>query len=158
MDFGSIFLILAITVLVSIFISRPFFENRKNERLNPDRDWMQKEHKRSALLAERDRVLNTIQELETDFEMGKIPEEDYEPQREALLLAGAETLKQLDAIKLEASRSKRTQPNVQEDELEKLITARRTKKELRQQFCPHCGAESRPGDQFCTSCGKKLAS
>ena len=32
-------------------------------------------------MAERDRVINSLQELDFDFKLGKIPEEDYPVQR-----------------------------------------------------------------------------
>ena len=37
----------------------------------------EEEHELSALMAERDRVINSLQELDFDFKLGKIPEEDY---------------------------------------------------------------------------------
>ena len=156
MDIGSIFLILALAIIVSIFVSRPFIEHRKDERLNLPQDVVQKEKKRSKLMADRDRILNTLQELETDFELGKIPQEDFGIQREALLVKGAETLKQLDAIKIEDSRESRKMPIGQDDELEMLISARRMSKEPSVNFCPNCGNSLQPGDQFCSSCGNKI--
>ena len=49
-----------------------------------------------ALLAERDRVVNALQELDFDFNLNKIPSEDYPVQRAALLQKGADILKKLD--------------------------------------------------------------
>ena len=74
MDIGSIFLMLALLVVVAIFVSRPLFENRKTAS-RPAVDQM--EHKRSTLLAERDRTINALYELDFDHALGKIPAEDY---------------------------------------------------------------------------------
>ena len=95
MDIGSIFLILALLILVALFISRPFFESPpvKTEGLT-----IQEEHDYSSLMAERDRILNALQELDFDHVLGKIPDEDYPPQRALLLQKGTEVLKQLDKI------------------------------------------------------------
>ncbi len=90
MDIGSIFLILGLLVLVGLFISRPFFERTATAV-------GQEEHEYSALLAERDRVMNALQELDFDFTLGKIPEADYPGQRAMLLQHGADILRQLDA-------------------------------------------------------------
>ena len=68
MDIGSIFLILAILVPVVIFITRPILEHSATVVTD-------EEHQYSALLAERDRVLLALQELEFDHDLGKIPEE-----------------------------------------------------------------------------------
>jgi hypothetical protein len=99
MDLGSIFLILAGVLLVAIFITRPFLD-RKVERapLIEQKTADQEEHQRSTLLAERDRLLTTIQELDFDFALGKIPAEDYPPQRELLIQNGIEILQKLDAL------------------------------------------------------------
>jgi hypothetical protein len=95
MDIGSIFLMLALIVVIGIFVSRPLFENRKTAS-SPALDQM--EHKRSTLLAERDRTLNALYELDFDHALGKIPTEDYPQQRAKLLDQGAGILRQLDTL------------------------------------------------------------
>ena len=95
MDLGSIFLLFALAILVALFISRPLFERRKvsaSQAINGE------EHERSSLLAERDRILNALQELDFDHTLGKIPEEDYPQQRTVLLQSGAEVLRRLDEM------------------------------------------------------------
>ncbi|HEX7973422.1 MAG TPA: zinc ribbon domain-containing protein [Anaerolineales bacterium] len=95
MDIGSILLILALLLLVVLFISRPFFE-RGSVTLAPQD--ATENHELSTLLAERDRILNALQELDFDHALGKIPEEDYPGQRAVLLQNGANTLRKLDAL------------------------------------------------------------
>jgi hypothetical protein len=98
MDLASIFLTLAVAMLVGMFITRPFASRRAaTERLiRPATEAA--EMQRSTLLAERDRVLNSLQELEFDFTLGKIPAEDYPIQRAELLKAGADVLRELDEL------------------------------------------------------------
>lgn len=98
MDLGSIFLTLAVAVLVGMFITRPFANRRaSNEPLiRPAAD--EAGVQRSTLLAERDRVLNALQEMEFDYTLGKIPAVDYPMQRAELLKAGADVLRQLDEL------------------------------------------------------------
>ena len=112
MDIGSIFLILALLVIVGVFISRPFFEpegkmvnssnyGRSSLRFRSRRSetaLSEEEHQFSALLAERDRLLNALHELDFDHTLGKIPEEDYPQQRAILLQRGADVLRKLDAM------------------------------------------------------------
>ena len=49
-------------------------------------------------MAERDRVLNSLQELDFDFKLGKIPDEDYPTQRANLLKKGADILRKIDDL------------------------------------------------------------
>jgi hypothetical protein len=89
MDIGSVFLLLALLLLVGLFISRPLFE-RKAVAVT------QEEHELSSLMAERDRILTALQELDFDHALGKIPEDDYPSQRSALLQRGAIILRRMD--------------------------------------------------------------
>lgn len=93
MDIGSLFLIIALLVLVILFVSRPLMEKESITDLNSE---MQSDHIYSAALAERDQILNTLHELDLDFSLGKIPAEDYPIERAAMLEKGAKVLRDLD--------------------------------------------------------------
>ena len=95
MDIGSILLILGLLILVGLYISRPFFERTATGVSSEEQEL-------SALLAERDRLLNALQELDFDYALGKIPEDDYPLQRQALLKQGADVLRQLDTYQSKA--------------------------------------------------------
>src|SRR5271157_4095313 len=120
MDLGAIFLILSGLLLVVIFITRPFLDRRVEsaelfEQITTD----QEDHQRSAWLAERERILANIQELDFDFALGKIPVEDYPAQREQLVQNGIVALKKLDAL------DEAQADEAAEDRLEEAIAARR---------------------------------
>ena len=178
MDLGSIFLILGLFVLVGLFIGRPFLE-RKATAVSPQ------EQQHSSLLAERDRILNALQELDFDFTLCKIPEPDYPVQRATLLQRGADVLRQLDAIQTEpngedaeahleaviaARRADAAHLRVAtngggnrvayapDDTLEALIASRRRERsEKAGGFCPRCGRPVQKSDRFCPKCGTTLA-
>lgn len=172
MDIGSIFLILGLFVLVGVFVSRPFFERRASQVSAA-------EHEVSVLLAERDRILNALQELDFDFTLGKIPEGDYPHQRANLLQRGADVLRQLDVyqdgsaelevnVRLEAAiaarridaangSNRRHIPTNPDDSLEALIANRRRERnEKSAGFCPRCGKPVQKSDRFCPKCGADL--
>jgi hypothetical protein len=158
MDIGSIFLILALAVVAFLFISRPFFESNSNQRLFVSTEVQQREHERSALLAERDRVLNALLELESDHDLEKMLPEDYTSQREALMKTGADVLRRLDEINLQDEPAVSPQPErslQEDDELEAMIAARKQAKQQYQAFCANCGSALKPGDKFCAVCGAK---
>jgi NADH pyrophosphatase NudC (nudix superfamily) len=177
-DLGSIFLIVALALLVSLFISRPFFSRAASARLVEQKRQtdVQTDHLRSTLLAERDRLLTALQELDFDNTLGKIPPEDYPAQRAELLTAGAEVLRKLDAVeqhhpsssaeerieqaaaahRADASMRPRL-PSADQDELETLIAARRrARQEKSAGFCPKCGRPLQQSDKFCSSCGTTI--
>lgn len=169
MDLGAIFLLLAVILLVALFVAQPL--GRRQQRLT------EAEHALSALLAERDRVLNALEELDFDYGLGKIPPENYPTQRTALVQRGAEVLRQIDTLtpsraavdlpedRLEAAISTRraavkldpASSTLTNDDLEDLIARRRSgRKEKAAGFCPQCGKPVLKSDRFCPSCGNAL--
>lgn len=116
---GSFFLIGTLLVLVGLYITRPLLDKK------PVRNGGLSQHEQqeiSSLLAERDRVLNALQELDFDNALGKIPPEDYPVQRQMILTHGAVVLRKLDEFYAEAGG---TQAGSAEDRLEAVIASRR---------------------------------
>lgn len=123
MDFvGAIFLVLAVVLVVGVFISRPFFLNPPDAaKNNRKRAINESDMHRSALMAERDRILTSLQDLDFDHALGKVPEEDYPYQRQAFLHEGSEILRQLDALDPKPAAADLSA----EDRLEAAVAARR---------------------------------
>jgi len=175
MELSSFFSVLAVIVIVGIYLSAPFTMRARAPR-------SRESHEVSVLKAERDRVINSLQEIDFDFKLGKIPAEDYPEQRAALLQKGAEILGKLDelaslnptplsswgrgrtaAARIEnAAAAKRGDSSGEaaqfsDDELESMIEARRREhKSNSAGFCPKCGKPVLATDKFCPSCGKAL--
>lgn len=175
MDIGSFFLIIALFILVGLYISRPFFEGRKARVLT------RQDHDLSALLAEKERTLTALQELEFDALLGKIPEEVFPVQRLTLVQRGAELLQQIDQLEGQAGGSRTVESakerleaavaerraaqasgvpagsnggNHADDPVEALIAARRrTRQEKAAGFCHQCGSPLQQSDRFCPKCG-----
>lgn len=190
MDLGAIFLLLAVILLVGVYISRPLFTSQFAEGTSqpgrqPNPITVSQDRLRSSLLAEYDRTLNALQELEFDFTLGKIPEGEFPEQRAQLLKAGADVLRQLDSLapagpgsadsaelaeeRIEAAVSARrtaraeartatTVPVISsDDDLEAVIASRRrSRQEKTGGFCPHCGKPTLLSDRFCPKCGTSL--
>jgi hypothetical protein len=180
MDIGAIFLILAVTLLAGLFISRPFTDQMPHRAAAPNQPGAD-ESERSSLLAEYERQLNALQEMDFDHRMGKIPDEDYPQQRQAVLTAAAELLHRLDASEptvppapdSPAAQAGDNGRSVEErvaealiarplsitagDDLEALIAARRrARQEKASGFCPACGKPVQESDRFCPKCGARL--
>src|SRR5512134_3558126 len=166
MELAAIFFSFAVLLLVGIYLYAPFMERRA-------RRVTEEEHELSALMAERDRVINSLQELDFDFKLGKIPQEDYPAQRAGLLQKRAEILKKIDSLapqlvstqdteaRLEKAIAARradgsvTTAGVTDDELEAMISSRRKGRTNKSAgFCPRCGKPVMVTDRFCPSCGK----
>jgi len=185
MDIGSIFLILALIIIVALFIGRPLFERKA---FATPAVTTQEDHELSGLLAERDQVINALQELDFDYTLGKIPSEDYPEQRAALISQGSEILRKLDALqpsgspedaqeRIETAIAVRRADAAQQraaatgtvsgngakaappdDDLEAMIANRkRDRTDKAAGFCPQCGGPVQKADHFCPKCGYRLA-
>jgi len=96
---GALFMVLAVAFLVGIYISQPFLRRSASAvKAKRQQDSDEIERQRSALLAERDRILASLQDLDFDHALGKVPDEDYPNQRLVFMEEGAEVLRQLDTL------------------------------------------------------------
>lgn len=167
MELSTIFLLLAILILVGLYLYSPFIARSRRAA--------DEAHELSALMAERDRVINALQELDFDFQLGKIPGEDYPAQRAALLQKGADILRKLDELAPASSTGRDVEARIEkeaaarradaaaqkpepgDEELEEMIASRRQlRKDKSAGFCPKCGKPVLVTDRFCPSCGKSL--
>lgn len=177
MDIGSLFLILALALAVGLFIAQPFLNSAFKEGSGRKVAFEARDHVRSALLAEREQVLDALQELDFDQALGKIPAEDFPYQRSRLLAQGAAVLRKLDELepsvgvmsaedRLEAAvaarraetRGAAASANIGAgDAIEDQIALRRRAREEKSAgFCPKCGRPLQTSDRFCPKCGTAL--
>ncbi len=167
MDLGVVIVLLAVVLGVGLYLSAPLMIRRVSGAPVENRE-------ASSLMAERERVINALRELDFDFKLGKIPEEDYPNQRADLLHKGAEILKKLDALSsivpssesnaeallenaVTAGRVDAPGQRLSDDEIESMLAARRKLRKTKSVgFCPNCGKPVLVSDQFCPNCGKAL--
>jgi hypothetical protein len=169
MEISAIFLVLAVLTLVGMYLYAPFTTHAPRVRQNES-------HEVSALKAERDRVIDSLRELDFDHSLGKIPAEDYPVQRAALLQKGADVLRRLDELTPAASGARDAESRIEtaaaagrmdpslkteqmlDEEIESMIATRRKQHKGRSAgFCPKCGKPVLISDKFCPACGKSLA-
>ncbi len=153
MDLGSILILLAVFLAAVLYLVRPFF----TEGDSP----LQLKAGASSLLAEKERLLTAIEDLEQEFWLEKIPEKDYHRKREYLLKTAAGVLQEIERLQQDSPQAENSrevvEDRIEEESLEIMIEARR--KKLHQQSrgtCPNCGADVYRGDQFCGRCGEAL--
>ncbi len=141
MDAASILIAVGLALLVGAFIARPLLAPNQRTPIPP--------HLPTALIVERESILAALRELDFDHTTGKVADEDYAPQRAALVARGVAILQQLDELASAPSRSV-------EDQLEAEVRARRVDAKPALLICPHCGTPRRVNDLFCAKCGTLL--
>jgi hypothetical protein len=167
MDIGAIFLTLAVLILVVMFVSIPFMHSKRR--------MVQDEHEISSLMAENERILDAVRELDFDNSLQKIPAEDYPGMRSALIQQGISIMRKLEENQqsmgtqaaeslLEAviassqvDQTMTPEDATEDEELEARIAKHRaTHPGKSAGFCPKCGNPILVLDTFCPKCGNSL--
>jgi len=124
-----------LAVLTAIFVGYPLFQKRQhkiNFALN---------HRAQELEARKAEIYTAIRDIDFDYRMGKLSQEDYDALRNQYKAEAISTMKQIDQMTLgkPSRRAKNTEP---------------AKNAAR--FCHHCGQPTAASDRFCSACGGKL--
>ena len=98
-------------------------------------------HQNEEWQARKAEVYTAIRDIELDYRMGKLSEEDYQSLRDQYKNEAIQIMKELDVS---------TAPPVT---VKKSPAARQPNG----QFCHHCGQPVSSSDQFCSACGAQLA-
>lgn len=118
-----------------------------------------KEEREMALQQRKEEMYGAIKEMEFDFEMGKISEEDYQELRSQYKVRALEIMKELDT---------RDEGDDIDREIEREVEQLRGKEgpegerddgketDWEINFCPKCGRKVTPDNNFCHGCGVRL--
>ena len=150
MEPGAIFLLLLVIAIVVLFVARPF---TSHWRIKP-----QSSPKVSTLLAERERALTALMELDFDNGIGKVPTDEYFAQRANLIQKGSDILRQLDEIQgvqatpvnklIGPTAADSNATTLSDEDLEELIAKQRLKHQQKTAgFCPNCGKPILPSSR-----------
>lgn len=126
---------LAIAVVFSLlaiaYIGYPFYQSRRKKisfELN---------HRAEELESRKTEIYAAIKDIEFDYQMGKLSEEDYKELKQQYRLEAVDLLKEID--KAEGIRpGNHGSPTAVK-------------------FCSQCGVPASKSDHFCASCGAKLS-
>jgi hypothetical protein len=162
----------ALLVVVAYLIARPIFAP---EARAPEAG-------ESRALADKQRLLADIRELDMDFATGKLAEDDYQELRTDTLARAAEAARALDearkaepaaghgpgagseesegngsggGVPASDSRGSASDHAPSQDPIEREIAER--KRSMRERGCATCGAIREPEDRSCRGCGAGLA-
>ena len=137
-------LLIAIAAIVVIYIFRPLFGN--HGQIRPRHGG-----RTGKLLEDRELLYDTIRELDFDYRMGKVEEDDYQAARSRYQTRAVELMKTIDQINGQSETS--------EQKIEQEIAALRgsqNRKKGKKNSCSNCGASAPSNARFCPQCGKAI--
>lgn len=152
-EYAAIIFILAV---VGYWILQPLLRPKGLESGSPQ----SRAIKEMALKKSKEDVYAAIKEMEMDFGMGKISEEDYQDLKSRYKSKALHFLKELDGVERGEDVDAAVEREIQQLRKEKESDKKRGDgKETAWQvnFCPQCGRKADPGDNFCHGCGMRLS-
>lgn len=152
-------IILTALLLIGIlaFVAYPLF-NTPREKIAGTTNAL------DTLIAQRDSTYDAIRDLDFDFQLGKLSQDDYTMLRDKYKARAALVLQQIDAlgnghgatadadIEAQVAQLRRAKTDAVEEEIARVRAARKAGGG----FCSKCGTPHQAGDKFCAKCGNKL--
>ena len=132
-----------IAAAVLWFVFRPLFADSGTLE-----ETTRSQSRRRQLIEERERVLETIRELDFDYQMGKVEEVDYADARGRYEAQAIQVMKSVDN-----ANGKPAQANVEEQVEAEIADLRKSGKGLK---CSSCGTALAPAARFCDQCGSPV--
>lgn len=129
-----IFILLSLAV--SAFIVYPILKARAGSKPEFDSN-----HHATDLEERKDNIYAAIKEIEFDFQMGKLSEEDFNELRQQYKNDAIQLLEEMD----------KAQPGGVK------TTDKKSAKSQSASFCWNCGTHLKKKDKFCFDCGTNLA-
>lgn len=124
-----------LAILTALFVGYPLLQKRRQKvsfALN---------HRAQELEARKAEIYAAIRDIDFDYRMGKLSQEDYETLREQYKTEAIGMMKQIDEMQL--GKSHRSA---------KAAAVAKT----HSRFCHHCGQPAATADRFCSACGGQL--
>jgi hypothetical protein len=139
---SAIFIIAATVVVIYVF--RPLFGDQEKIR-------SRKVGRKRQLLETRESLYDSIKELDFDYRMGKVEEDDYKATRSRYQSQAVDLMKAIDQSNGRAESS--------EDKIEQEIAALRgsgSKKRGKKKSCSNCNSPVPANARFCPQCGQAI--
>jgi hypothetical protein len=132
-----------LAILTAIFVAYPLFQKQQRKAsfaLN---------HRDQELEARKAEIYAAIRDIDFDYRMGKLSQEDYETLRDQYKTEAVGLMKQIDHIKLGEFRTTASKGDGND-------MPRQEQGGKAARFCHQCGQPISAHDRFCSACGEKL--
>lgn len=153
------FIIIVIGLIALAFVLKPLIA--KEYIALDHRD--EKTLKLDALIAKKNKIYMDIKDLDFEFGIGKMAEDDYRSLRKQSMAEVTDVIRQID---IGGGESSEGNGKITDEYIEKLIAAKRKKKVAPGEIvieshpeiltCSQCGQENNIEAKFCSECGTKL--
>lgn len=136
----TVIFFLVLTAAVSYFVAAPILQSRRLQ-FKPDSN-----HKANDLIERKEAIYAAIKDIEFDYQMGKLSEEDFQALRQQYKEEAVGLLKKIDQVQRRPGKSRGK------------AASQKNAEAASPKFCWNCGEAINRGDKFCANCGSALES
>ncbi len=146
----SVVLLAATAILLTLYVVLPLYKRQGSRRLRIDR----RAEEIELLVRHKNKLYADIRDLDFEFGIGKMAEQDYQTLRSEAIQDVAEVMRKLDA----AHHARGGNGHVTDSVIEQWILSRRkaTTDAIEVVECPTCREKSVANAKFCMHCGGPL--
>ncbi len=146
----SFLIAIILSIILIIYVIIPLTEKKYKLAFVP---FIKKNKKANNLQEKKNELLGALKEIEFEYQMGKLSEQDYKDLKNDYQTNALKVLKELD---------KKNNGKSEIDDIENEIRKYRSKKKSGSastkhlKYCPNCGKPVNAKSKFCANCGKSL--
>ncbi len=146
----NLLIVITLGVILLVYVIIPLTKKKYQLAFVPFNKTNQKEIK---LLERKNELLGALKEIEFEYQLGKLSEEDYNNLKNDYEMNALSVLKELDH---------KDNGNSEMEDIESEIREFRSKmkpglgQEMNLNYCSKCGAKLSNEFKFCSNCGKSL--
>jgi hypothetical protein len=134
----DLFIFITLVILITVYVGWPYRSNIKESGLK-NMNGLADRGVLKELRESRDALLNAIKDIEFDYEIGKLSEEDFNEMKSKYRWKTIELMKSIDRLEGEDGHNNDNHPSQSIGEV-----------------CPVCATAKDAYDRFCRNCGNQF--
>ena len=143
-------IIFALSLVLLAYVIRPLLQKKYKFVYVPFIKINEKEN----LMEKKDEMLGALKEIEFEYQMGKLSEQDYNELKKDYEINALKILRELDTKNDGNSENDLIEEEIKALRFQKKKSDNKSKKKFK--YCPECGTQVDINYKFCSNCGNSF--
>lgn len=142
--------IFVLSLILLVYVIKPLLQRKYKFVYVPFIKINEKEN----LLKKKDEMLGALKEIEFEYQMGKLSEQDYNELKKDYEINALKILRELDTKNNGDSKNDLIEEEIKAYRFQKKKFDNNSEKKFK--YCPNCGTQVNINYRFCNNCGNPL--
>ncbi len=139
--------IFLLSIILLVYVLKPLLQKKYKLVYVP----FLKINEKDNLVKKKDEVLAALKEIDFEYQLGKLSEQDYQELKKEYEINALKILKQLDSKNNGNSKNDLIEEEIKAYRFKKTEAHSETQKEFK--YCTQCGTKADINFKFCNNCG-----